>query len=162
MDGLSTVRLTALAIPVAAALGVLAWRLRETRRALSLRSILLPPAMMSTGLAMFLAPPFRVPWTWALAAFATGALVFAYPLLRSTTLERQDRDVRLRRSRSFLVVLIGLVVIRLVLRDYVDDVISPQQTAGLFFLIALGMILRWRTAMYFQFKALARGARDSD
>ena len=157
MDGFSTVRLTALAIPLAAALGVLAWRIRETRRALTIRSIVLPPTMMSTGLVMFLAPSFRVPWTWALAAFAAGAVVFAYPLLRSTKLERQDRDVRLRRSRGFLVALIALASIRIVLRDYVDDVISPQQTAGLFYLLALGMIFRWRTAMYFEFKALERG-----
>jgi membrane protein CcdC involved in cytochrome C biogenesis len=156
MDGAFTLRLTAVAVPIAGALAVLAWRMREMRRPLTVRSIVVPPAMMSTGLAMFLAPAFRVPWTWALGAFATGAVVFAYPLLRSTRLERENEMVRLRASRSFLLVLIGLALIRVVLRDYVDDIVSAQQTAGLFFLLALGMIVRWRATLFFQYRALHR------
>jgi membrane protein CcdC involved in cytochrome C biogenesis len=143
-----------MAAPLAGAAGVMAWRLRETRRPVTQRSIILPPLMMATGLSMFALPAFRVPWWWALGALATGALVFAYPLLRSTRLERRDRAVRLQRSRAFLAILIGLALIRILLRDYVDDVVSPQQTAALFYLLALGMILRWRTAMLRQFRAL--------
>jgi len=134
----------------------MAWRLRETQRPVTLRSIMLPPLMMSTGLAMFAVPAFRVPWWWAAGAFAAGAVVFAYPLLRSTRLERRDQSVRLQRSRAFLAILIGLALIRVVLRDYVDEVVSPQQTAALFYLLALGMILRWRAAMLRQFRALHR------
>ena len=87
-------------------------------------------------------------------AFAAGALVFAYPLMRSTRLERHEQSVKLQRSRAFLVILMGLAVTRLVLRDYVDSLVSPEQTAALFYLLALGMILRWRTAMALQFRAL--------
>jgi membrane protein CcdC involved in cytochrome C biogenesis len=61
--------------PLAGALAVLAWRIRETQRPLTRRSIVLPPLAMSTGLAMFLAPGFRVPWSWALGAFLAGGLV---------------------------------------------------------------------------------------
>jgi membrane protein CcdC involved in cytochrome C biogenesis len=115
--------------------------------------------MMSTGLTMFFVPAFRVPWLWALAAVAIGALVFAYPLLRSTQLERSDQTVRIRRSRGFFIVLIGLAVLRVALRDYVDHVISPQQTASLFYLLAFGMILRWRSAMVAQYLSLHRHDR---
>jgi hypothetical protein len=61
--------------PLAGALAVLAWRIRETQRPLTRRSMVLPPLAMSTGLAMFLAPGFRVPWSWALGAFLAGGLV---------------------------------------------------------------------------------------
>ena len=32
--------------------------------------------------------------------------------------------------------------------------ISPQQTAGLFFILAFGMIVRWRTMMWMQYQKL--------
>ena len=156
MTGPSALQVSAVALPLAGALGVMAWRLREAKRPVSLRSIMLPPLMMSTGLAMFVVPRFRVPALWAVAAFAIGALVFAYPLLRSTRLERGERDVRLRRSKAFILVLAALAAVRIVLRDYVDDIVSPEQTAALFFLLAYGMILRWRLAMFRQFRALHR------
>ena len=141
-------------MPLAAALAVMAWRLREARRPITARSIVLPPLMMSTGLAMFLAPAFRVPWLWAAPALATGALVFAVPLLRSTRLERDGPVVRLRHSRAFLGILMALALVRIVLRQYVDTYVSPEQTAGLFFLLAFGMIARWRATLYFRYRSL--------
>ena len=58
-------------------LAILAWRVRESRRPVSLRSLIIPPLGMSTGFSMFVVPAFRIPWTWGLAAFVLGALVFA-------------------------------------------------------------------------------------
>jgi len=51
--------------------------------------------------------------------------------------------------------------IRIAARSYLDTVLSVQQTAALFFILAFGMILRWRTAMYFQYRALINGPRAS-
>ena len=62
-------------------LGVMAWRIREGRSAVTTRKILIPPAGMATGFSMFVVPAFRVPWAWAAAAFLIGALFLAETLL---------------------------------------------------------------------------------
>jgi membrane protein CcdC involved in cytochrome C biogenesis len=117
----------------------------------------LPPLAMSTGFAMFLRPEFRVSWLRAVAAFATGALVLAYPLLRTTRLARQGDAVVMRRSRAFLAILLGLVALRLALRDYVGHVLPLSQTAGIFFVLAFGMIVRWRAWMLAEYRRLTAG-----
>jgi len=135
---------------------VIAWRIRETRTPLSARKIVIPPLGMSTGFAMFVVPAFRIPWTWAGGAFVAGLTIFSYPLLRSSRLWRDGDVIMLQRSKAFLAILVGLVAVRLALRGYVEDVLSPQQTAGVFFVLAFGMILRWRVAMWREFHRLQR------
>ena len=133
---------------------VLAWRVRETRTPVTARKILVPPLGMSTGFLMFLAPPTRVPVAWGLAAFLAGALLFAYPLVRTSTLARAGDDIVLKRSKAFLWILLGLLAIRLAARDYVEQYIDAVQTGSLFFLLAFGMLLPWRVAMYLRYRAL--------
>ncbi len=138
------------------ALAVLMWRIRETQRPISPRAILLPPLGMSTGLAMFAVPAFRLPWTWAVTAFAAGALGLAYPLIRSSKLHVENGAVMMQRSRAFLAILLGLAAIRIGLRDYVGHILPARETASVFFLLAFGMILRWRLWMYGRYQAVAR------
>jgi membrane protein CcdC involved in cytochrome C biogenesis len=135
-------------------LAILAWRVRESRRPVSLGSLIIPPLGMSTGFSMFAMPAFRIPWTWGLAAFVLGALVFAYPLVSSPQLTIEDGLIMMRRSRWFLVVILGLAAVRLGLREYVSSIISVQQTAGLFFILAFGMIVRWRTTLLIEYRHL--------
>jgi membrane protein CcdC involved in cytochrome C biogenesis len=135
-------------------LAILAWRVRESSRPVSLRSLIIPPLGMSTGFSMFVMPAFRIPWTWGLAAFVLGALVFAYPLVSSPQLTVEDGLIMMRRSRWFLVVILGLAAVRLGLRQYVSSIISVQQTAGLFFVLAFGMIVRWRTTLLMEYRRL--------
>ena len=142
-----------LATLIGAAL-VLAWRFRETRRPVSSRSILIPPLGMSTGFSMFLMHDFRVSWAWALGAFAAGALLLAVPLMRSTRLARQGDTIVMQRSRVFLGILLGLVAIRLLLRNYVAHVLPARPTAGVFFILAFGMIVRWRAWMWVEYQKL--------
>lgn len=134
--------------------GMLAWRTRETRRALTASRILAPPLGMSTGLVMFVLPAFRIPTAWAAGAFLFGALVLAYPLQHTSTLALRDDEVVLQRSRAFFAILLGLVVVRLALRGYLGQLVSPEQTAGIFFLIAFGAVLRWRAGMYRAYRSL--------
>lgn len=54
----------------------------------------------------------------------------------------------------FLAILLGLLGLRLALRDYIGHLISPLQTAAVFFLLAFGMIVRWRSDMYRQYRRL--------
>jgi membrane protein CcdC involved in cytochrome C biogenesis len=144
--------------PVAAAVigtvAVLLWRIREAQRPVTTRAIVIPPLGMSTGLSMFLVPAFRVPWPWGIAAFALGALLFARPLVASTKLHRQGDVVMMQRSRAFMAILLGLAAIRLGLRQYLGQFVSAPQTAALFFTLAFGMIVRWRTEMLLAYRRL--------
>jgi len=138
------------------AAAVMAWRVRETKRPVSTKKIIIPPLGMATGFCMFIAPAFRVPWTWAAVSFLLGAIVLAYPLLRTSRLVRDGDTVWMQRSNVFFAVLIVLAGIRLGARAYLDTVMSVQQTAGLFFILAFGMIARWRTQMYLEYRALVQ------
>jgi membrane protein CcdC involved in cytochrome C biogenesis len=139
---------------VIGAAAVLALRLRETKRPVSARKIIVPPLAMSTGFSMFLTPAARVPWSYALLAFAFGALVLSYPLARTSRLIRQGDQIVMQRSRAFLWILLGLFVLRLALRTYVGRIVTPLQTGGLFFILAFGMIMRWRISLLLEYLRL--------
>ncbi len=139
---------------VVGAVVIMLWRVRETRRPVTARKIIIPPLGMSTGLCMFLVPQLRIPLSWALYALASGALVLAYPLIKTSRLTRNGEAVMLERGRAFIWILVGLVVVRLSARAYVGRFVSPTQTAAIFFLLAYGMIVRWRATMWFQYRAL--------
>jgi len=146
---------------IAGAIAVMVWRVRESRTAVSAKKIIIPPLGMATGFVMFLMPRFRVPWSWAAVAFVGGAVGLAYPLLRTSRLVRNGETVMAQRSHAFFAVIIVLAGIRVAARSYLDTVLSVPQTAGLFFVLAFGMILRWRTQMFFQYRALTKGPRSS-
>jgi len=146
--------LTFAAASVVGASAVIAWRLREVSRPVTVPKIIMPPLGMSTGLAMFLYPPTHVPLTWAAAAFALGALVLAWPLVLTSRLHVTEGRVYVRRSRAFLWILIGLVTVRFALRGVIEHYVSFPQTAGLFFMLAFGMIVRWRAGMLLEYRRL--------
>jgi membrane protein CcdC involved in cytochrome C biogenesis len=133
---------------------VLAWRIRETQRPVTAAKILLPPAGMTTGFCMFLVPQLRVPFEWGLCAFLCGALFLSYPLVHTSALMRSGNAIHLRRSRAFLVILLGLVAVRLAARSYVERYVDAAQTGSLFFLLAYGMLLPWRIVMFLRYRAL--------
>ena len=145
----------------AGAVAVIIWRLRETRTAISLKKIIIPPLGMATGFSMFVDSAFRVLWTWALTAFLMGAVVLAWPLLLTTRLERQGETVRMRRSSAFLLVILVLAGIRFFARGYFDTILTAQQTAGIFFILAFGMILIWRAKMLVDYRRLTAGMETS-
>jgi len=47
-----------------------------------------------------------------------------------------------------------LAIIRIAAHTYLDTVISIQQSAGLFFVLAFGMIVRWRMSMLVEYRRL--------
>lgn len=140
--------------------GVLVWRVREGRTAVTARKILIPPLGMATGFSMFAVPAFRVPWTWALIAFLIGAIVLAYPLLLTSSLQRDGDAIMMKRSGAFFTVVIALAAIRYLARGYFDSLLSLEQTGAVFFILAFGMILRWRVDMYLKFRALTQQTDD--
>ena len=146
---------------IAGAIAVMIWRVRESRTAVSAKKIIIPPLGMATGFCMFFAPPFRVPLIWAGSAFLLGAVALAYPLLRTSRLVREGETIMAQRSHAFFAVVILLAGIRVAARGYLDTVLTVQQTAGLFFILAFGMILRWRTSMFLQYLAIIKEPRGS-
>ena len=138
----------------AGAVAVTMWRVRETRSPVSLRKIIIPPLGMATGFSMFVDPAFRIPWSWAGIAFVIGAVALAWPLLLTTRLEVEGATVRMKRSSAFLVVILVLAAIRFFARGYFDKILTAQQTAGTFFILAFGMILIWRAKMLVDYRRL--------
>jgi membrane protein CcdC involved in cytochrome C biogenesis len=133
---------------------VMAWRVSEGRSAVTLRKILIPPMGMATGFCMFLVPAFRVPLLWAACAFLLGATALAYPLLRTSRLVRDGEAIMMQRSNSFFLVIVLLAVIRIAAHTYIDRFLDYRQTGALFFVLAFGMILRWRLRMYFEYRKI--------
>lgn len=134
------------------------FRMRASDKPVNARKLLMPPVGMSTGFLMFVVPVMRIPMLWGLIAFAAGALLFAYPLIRYSRLERRGEDVFLVRSKAFMFILIGLLVIRLLLRGVIEQYVTLPQTGAIFFIVAFGMLLPWRLAMYRQFRQLLAAA----
>jgi len=135
-------------------IGVMAWRIREGRTAVTVRKIIIPPLGMATGFCMFFVPAFRVPWLWAAVAFAIGAVLLAWPLLATSRLVRDGDAIMMKRSGAFFVVVVVLAAVRYFARGFFDSIMTLQQTAGLFFVLAFGMILRWRLSMLREYRTL--------
>jgi membrane protein CcdC involved in cytochrome C biogenesis len=133
-------------------LAVMAWRIREGQSAVTAKTIVIPPLGMAMGFSMFVVPVFRVPWMWALGAFLIGALVLAEPLIRTSRLKLVGSTVMMHRSPAFFVVVVVLAVVRFAARGFFDKLLTLEQTAGLFFILAFGMILRWRVSMYLEYR----------
>jgi membrane protein CcdC involved in cytochrome C biogenesis len=147
---------TTLLATLAGGAAVLVWRIRETQTPVTAKKILIPPLGMSTGLFMFAEPRMRVPFAWAACAFLAGALLLSYPLVRTSSMHREGDAIVMKRSRAFLVILLALLALRLVARSYVEQYVDAAQTAALFFLLAYGMLLPWRIAMYVRYRRMSR------
>jgi membrane protein CcdC involved in cytochrome C biogenesis len=145
------------AVVVTSALGaaaILAWRMRETTRPVTAKSILIPPIGMASGFSMFLYPPTRIPASWAGLAFLIGASLLAYPMVKTSRLERHGETIFLKRSRAFIGIVLALLAVRFALKEYIGGFLSPLQTGSLVFVLAFGMIVRWRAAMYYEYRRL--------
>jgi membrane protein CcdC involved in cytochrome C biogenesis len=149
----STPLITALVSLIGLA-GVLAWRVREGRSAVTMRKIVIPPLGMATGFCMFIVPAFRVPLLWGLGAFLIGAVILAYPLLLTSDLHRQNGVIMMKRSSAFFAVIIVLAIVRYLARNFFDRFLTLEQTGALFYLLAFGMILRWRAKLFFAYRTL--------
>ncbi|NGM85091.1 cytochrome c biogenesis protein CcdC [Paenibacillus sp. 7124] len=136
------------------ALMVIFIRLKASDRPVTIRKILIPPLGMSTGFFMFVVPEVRFPLWWALAAFLAGWFIFAYPLIKTTTFHEKEGLIYAKRSKSFILVLLGLLLVRTLLHEFIDRYISIPQSGGLFFILAFGMIVHWRVFMLRRYRSL--------
>lgn len=143
-------------ISVIMAFIVLTIRLRKSKQPTSLKQIILPPLFMSSGFIMFLYPPMHVHILYAIESLITG-MCLSIPLILTSKFEVRGTDIFLKRSKAFMFILLGLIILRLAMKSYIGDYVSFYETGGLFYILAVGMIFPWRIAMAIKYRQLARG-----
>lgn len=139
-----------------AGLTLIILRIRAGNQPTSLRKIVIPPLGMATGFIMFAFSVTHIPWVWGLSAFLTGMLIFAFPLIVTTRLERVESEIYVRRSKAFVFIMLTLFIIRLSLHGVVEKYMSIPQTGAIFYLLAFGMIIPWRLAMISDYMRLKK------
>jgi membrane protein CcdC involved in cytochrome C biogenesis len=154
MDLLSSTSLGMIVALLMASL-VIVVRMRASKKPVSALRIIAPPLFMSTGFAMFHFPETATPLVYDFIAFFTGML-FSIPLILTSKFEMVGQDVYLKRSKAFFSILLVLLAIRFAIKLWVNDSFTPLQTAGLFFVLAYGMIVPWRIAMLYMYRQLVK------
>lgn len=140
---------------VAIGMGILVTtvRAKSAKRPASVKKILLPPMFMSTGALMFIFPYFRVNLMEFIEAIGVGML-FSIVLIWTSKFEIREGEVYLKQSKAFIFILLGLLIVRIVGKIILSSTIDIGALSGMFWILAFGMIVPWRIAMYVQFKKL--------
>lgn len=126
-------------------------RMRSAKKPASAKKIILPPIFMSTGALMFIDERFRVSPVEIIEAIIGGAL-FSILLIKTSKFEIRDGQIFMKRSKAFPFILVGLLLIRLVLKSFLSSRIDVLELSGMFWLLAFCMIVPWRISMYWSFK----------
>ncbi len=129
-------------------------RAKSAQKPASVKKIILPPVFMSTGALMFVHPMFRVTPLEVLEAVMVGML-FSILLIKTSSFEIRENDIYMKRSKAFIYILVGLLVIRIVLKSVLSTSIDFGELSGMFWILAFAMIVPWRIAMYVKYKKLA-------
>lgn len=130
-------------------------RLRSQKKPVNEKKIIIPPIAMSTGALMFLFDEFRVAPLQILEATAIGIL-FSTVLIATSKFEVRDDEIYLKRSKAFVFILIGLLILRIILKLIFSNSLDVGELGGMFFILAWSMIIPWRLAMLIQFKKLKK------
>jgi membrane protein CcdC involved in cytochrome C biogenesis len=128
-------------------------RMKAAKKPASAKKIILPPIFMSTGALMFIFPIFRVHFLQIIEALTVGIL-FSILLIKTSKFEVRGREIFLKRSKAFAFILIGLLIVRVIAKLILSSTIDVGELSGMFWILAFGMIVPWRVAMYLQFKKL--------
>lgn len=128
-------------------------RMKAAKKPATAKKIILPPIFMSTGALMFIFPYFRVTPLEFVEAVIVGML-FSILLIKTSKFEIIEKAIYLKRSKAFLYILIGLLLFRMVGKLVLSSAIDYGQLSGMFWILAFGMIVPWRVAMYINFKKL--------
>lgn len=130
-------------------------RAKAAKRPLTVKRIILPPLMMSTGAFMFLFPVFHVAWPQVIESLVLG-MIFSIFLIKTSKFETQGDHIYLIPSKAFIFLLVGLLIVRLIIKVIIGSTISFGETSGIFFLLGFGMIFTWRMAILYQFKRMKK------
>lgn len=131
---------------------VIVIRMKSSKQPATFKKIWIPPLGMLSGGLMFVFPVFRVSQTNIIEAIVLG-IVFSIVLIWTTKYDIRGEDIYIVRTKSFPFILMGLLIIRLIIKYYLSDTIAFGELAGMFWILGVSMIWPWRFAMHFQLKA---------
>ncbi|KFN02295.1 cytochrome c biogenesis protein CcdC [Bacillus clarus] len=119
------------------------------------KRILLSLLFLTPGILLFFGPVHPAILQVSLAILF--GVLFAIPLIFLTNYERrEDGNIYTKKSATFLITFIGIVILRFGSRQYIVDL--DQQTIGLlFYVVAVSYIIPWRIACYIKFRKVWRG-----
>ncbi|SFL74637.1 CcdC family protein [Salibacterium qingdaonense] len=140
------------------ALAAIFIRMKAIKRPATVKKIILPPFFMSTGFLMFVYEPTRLEPSQIFEAFSVG-VVFSLLLMKTSRFEIRDSDIYMVRSKAFVFLLFTLLAARIVFKLLIGDAINVEELAGMFFILAYGMIIPWRIFMLVQFKKVEKKKR---
>jgi membrane protein CcdC involved in cytochrome C biogenesis len=138
-------------------MGILALfvRMKAAKKPTNVKKIILPPVFMSSGAFMYVVPQFRLTGMEIIEVVILGML-FSILLIKTSKFEIRDNEIYLKRSKAFIYILVGLLIVRVALKSILSTTIDFGELSGMFFLLAFSMIVPWRVAMYLDYKKLYR------
>src|SRR5699024_7198937 len=104
-------------------------RAKAARKPVTPKKIILPPVFMSSGALMFVFPAFRLSLLEITEAVIVGIL-FSILLIKSTKFDIKQQNIYLIPSKGFILILLGLLVVRIVIKLIIGSVISFEETSG--------------------------------
>ncbi|MCY8910566.1 CcdC family protein [Bacillus atrophaeus] len=148
-------------IAVLMATAVMVVRIKSSDKPVSPKKIILPPIFMSTGALMFLFPVFWVTGEEFLEAITLG-VIFSIFLIKTSKFEIKNNEIYMKRSKAFVFILVGLLVIRIVMKSILSTSVDYGALSGMFWILAFGMIVPWRIAMYLSYRKLHNEMQAAD
>ncbi len=128
-------------------------RMKAAKKPTNTLKIILPPVFMSSGALMYVVPQFRLT-PMEIGEVVIVGMLFSILLIKTSKFEIRENEIYLKRSKAFMYILVGLLVVRLGLKSILSTTIDFGELSGMFFLLAFSMIVPWRVAMYLDYKKL--------
>lgn len=130
-------------------------RMKAAKKPTNVKKIILPPVFMSSGAFMYVVPQFRLTGMEIIEVVILGML-FSILLIKTSKFEIRENEIYLKRSKAFIYILVGLLIVRIALKSILSTTIDFGELSGMFFLLAFSMIVPWRVVMYLDYKKLYR------
>ena len=134
---------------------VMFMRLRAQKKPVTTKKILIPPFAMSTGALMFIFEEFRVAPMQIVEAVGIG-LLFSTVLIVTSKFEIRDGLIYMKQSKAFPFILVGLLILRVILKLVFAESFDVGELAGMFFILAFSMLLPWRIGMLIKYKKIEK------
>jgi membrane protein CcdC involved in cytochrome C biogenesis len=128
-------------------------RMKAAKKPTNVKKIILPPVFMSSGALMYAVPQFRLT-PLEIGEVVIVGMLFSILLIKTSKFEIRENEIYLKRSKAFMYILVGLLIVRLALKSILSTTIDFGELSGMFFLLAFSMIVPWRVAMYLDYKKL--------